>query len=158
MDKLLLLQNYGTSELCDLLAGRKAIGSCWVFVKKFDENGNLSRYKAQLVAQGFSQIPGQDYSETFSPVMRFDTLRTLCAIKVMQGLIANQMYVKGAYLNGSIEEEIYMRQPPGYNSGNNKVCHLRQSLYGLKQAGQEWNKRLNKFFTDIRFQRATKEH
>lgn len=78
MDELLLHQNYGTWELCDLPAGRKAIGSRWVFVKKFDENGDLSRYKARLVAQGFSQIPGQDYSETFSPVMRLDTTDSVC--------------------------------------------------------------------------------
>ncbi|KAI0991449.1 hypothetical protein K3495_g16738 [Podosphaera aphanis] len=147
-------QKFGTWELCDLPTGRKAIGSRWVFANKFDGKGNPSRFKARLVAQGFSQIPGQDYSETFSPVMRLDTLRILCAIKVIKDLEVNQMDIKGAYLNGIISEEIYMRQPPGFVSKENKVCRLRRSLYGLKQAGREWNRRLNLFLSNIGFQRV----
>lgn len=157
-NELAQLEEYGTWEICDLPLGRKSIGSRWVFTKKFDENGNLSRYKARLVAQGFSQIPGQDYSETFSPVMRLDTLRILCAIQTIMNLEVNQMDIKGAYLNGAITEEIYMRQPPGYVTHDNKVCRLKRSLYGLKQAGREWNKKLNQFLLNLNFKRATKEH
>ena len=90
--------------------------------------------------------------------MRLDTLRILCAIKVIKDLEVNQMDIKGAYLNGIITEEIYMRQPPGFVSEDNKVCHLCRSLYGLKQAGREWNRSLNLFLSNIGFQRATKEH
>ena len=68
------------------------------------------------------------------------------------------MDIKGAFLNGKIEEEIYMRQPPGYETDKSKVCRLRRSLYGLKQAGREWNKRFRSFLINIGFQRATKEH
>ena len=112
-----MLSEKGTWKLVDLPSGRKAIGNRWVFTKKFDEKGNLSRYKARLVAQGFSQIPGQDYSETFSPVMRLDSLRTLVALAAMLDLEISQMDIKGAYLNGTLEEEIYMKQPEGYSDG-----------------------------------------
>lgn len=96
-DELAQHEKYSTCKLCDLPTGRKPIGSRWVLSRKYDRDGNLSRYKARLVAQGFSQIPGQDYSETFSPVMRLDTLRILCAIQTIFGLQVNQMDIKGAY-------------------------------------------------------------
>ena len=153
-----MLSEKGTWQLVDLPPGRKAIGNRWVFTKKFDEHGNLSRYKARLVTQGFSQIPGQDYSETFSPVMRLDSLRTLIALAAMLDLEISQMDIKGAYLNGTLEEEIYMKQPEGFSDGTGRVCRLVHTLYGLKQSGREWNKTISSYLTSIGFTRLSTEH
>src|SRR5258708_15775785 len=120
--ELEMLHEKNTWELSDIPAERTAIGNRWVFTKKFDEHGNLSRFKARLVAQGFSQIPGQDYSDTFSPVMWLNSFRILCAIAAMTDLEIAQMDIKGAYLNGKLNEEIYMRQPDGFNDGTGRVC------------------------------------
>ena len=147
-----------TWQLVDLPPGRKAIGNRWVFTKKFDEHSNLSRYKARLVAQGFSQIPGQDYSETFSPVMRLDSLRTLIALAAMLDLEISQMDIKGAYLNGTLEEEIYMKQPEGFSDGTGRVCRLVHTLYGLKQSGREWNKTISSYLSSIGFTSLSTEH
>lgn len=123
--------------------GRKAIGCRWVFTKKHDEHGNIIKYKARLVAQGFSQKPGTDYSNdgTFAPVMRLEILRTDLAFAAINSLKLRQFDVKGAYLHGRLTEEIYTVQPPGYDDGSGAVCLLQRSLYGLKQAGmgrQSW--------------------
>ena len=87
------------------------------------------------MAQGFSQIPGQDFEATFSPVMCMDSLQTLLAIATVQDLEIGQMDIKGAYLNGDLKEEIYMRQPKGFNDQSGRACHLIHTLYGLKQLG-----------------------
>jgi len=133
--------------------GRKAIGCRWVFTKKRDEHGNIIKYKARLVAQGFSQKPGTDYSNdgTFAPVMRFETLRTDLAFAAINNLKLRQFDVKGAYLHGRLTEEIYMMQPPGYDDESGAVCLLQRSLYGLKQAGNVWNHELNRVLLDIGF-------
>src|SRR5258708_10131327 len=106
--ELEMLCEKNTLKLSDIPTKHTTIGNRWVFTKKFDEHGNLSRFKAWLVAQGFSQIPGQDYSDTFSPVMWLDSFRILCAIATMTDLEITQMDIKGAYLNGKLNEEIYM--------------------------------------------------
>jgi hypothetical protein len=152
--ELNMITEKGTWELVDLPKGRKAIGNRWVFIKKFDEKGNLARFKARLVAQGFSQIPGQDFLETFSPVMRLDSFRTLCALAAMLNLEIAQMDIKGAYLNGKLEEEIYMRQP----DGTERVCKLKHTLYGLKQSGHEWNKTISNYLKSIGFTRLVTEN
>ena len=85
-----------------------------------------------------------DYNDTFSPVVRLESIRTLLALVVTEDWEMQQMDVNGAYLNGTIKEQIYMKQPEGFNDGTGRVCHLIKSLYGLKQAGREWNKELNK--------------
>ncbi len=106
--ELEMLHKKNTWEFLDILAEHTAIGNHWVFTKKFDEHGNLSQFKAQLITQGFSQIPRQDYSNTFSPVMWLNSFRILCAIAAMTDLKIAQMDIKGAYLNGKLNEEIYM--------------------------------------------------
>jgi hypothetical protein len=110
-----------------------------------------------LVAQGFSQIPGQDYSKTFSPVMHLDSLHTLIALAAMLDLEISQMDIKGAYLNGTLEE-IYMKQPEGFSDGTGRVCRLIHTLYGLKQSGREWNKTISSYLTSIGFTRLSTEH
>ena len=149
------LEKMGTWELTDLPEGGTPIVCKWVYLKKTDENGNVTKFKAQLVAQGFSQKPGIDYSNngTFAPVMRFDTLRTVLALTAVNGWDLRQFDIKGAYLNSYIEEEIYMRQPPGFEDGTAQVCKLKRSLYRLKQAGNVWNKELDHALQDLGFQK-----
>src|SRR6266704_2022107 len=104
----------------DLPQGRSPIGSKWVYLKKRDGKGVVVKFKARLVAQGFSQKPGIDYSNngTFAPVIRFETLRTGLALAAVNGWDLHQFDVKGAYLHRYIEEEIYMQQPLGFDDGS----------------------------------------
>ena len=147
------LGKMGTWRLEDLPADRKPVGSRWVYAKKRNEFGEVIKYKARLVAQGFSQKPGIDYSNdgTFAPVMRFETLRTLLAYSAVHNLKLRQFDVKSAYLHGQLNETIYMSQPPGYNDGSGRSCLLIRSLYGLKQAGNVWNQELNRVLEEIGF-------
>ena len=133
LEELETLKTMGTWELEDLPEGREPIGNRWTFVKKRDENGDIARYKARLVAQGFTQKPGTDFSNTgtFAPVMRFETLRTLLAMSAIHNWELCQMDIKGAYLNGKIMEELYMKQPTGFEDGTAQVCRLRCKIYGL---------------------------
>jgi hypothetical protein len=105
------------------------------------------------VAKGFSQIPGVDFTDTFAPVVRLETFRTLMAIAARYRLNIHTMDVVGAYLNGKLDEIIYMEQPHGYEDGTNKVCKLLRPLYGLKQSGAIWNKKLNSEFLNLGFTR-----
>ena len=120
-------------ELVDLPEGRKPVGSKWVFKAKTNADGHIERYKARLVAQGFSQKFGTDYNETFSPVVRLESVSTLIATSVQQGLQLHQVNVTTAFLNGKLEEEVYMKQPEGFAVPGNKqlVCKLKKSIYGL---------------------------
>lgn len=120
------------------------MGSRWVFKAKQNEVGEVTRFKARIVAQGYSQRYGVDFDEVFAPVTRHATLRTLLALAGRDGLLLRHMDVKTAYLYGDIDEEVYMRQPPGYavRGQEEKVCRLRRSIYGLKQSARCWNQKL----------------
>src|SRR5882757_3888124 len=123
-------------ELTKLPPGRKTIKSKWVFKLKAD-----GRYRVRLVAKGFTQIPGIDYDETFSPVAHFELLRLLLVLAVLEDWEIQQMDVKSAFLNGVLDEEIYMEQPIGFITPGTetKVCCLKKAIYGLKQASRTWN-------------------
>ena len=116
---------------------------------RLPQNRNIVKYKARLVAKGCSQRPGYDYIETHSPVVRLKMLRAIMAIAPSKKLLIQQMDVKGAYLNGILKEHVYMRQPEGFDDGTGRVCLLEKSLYGLKQAGHEWNILLNKIMVEL---------
>ena len=107
--------------------------------------GEVKRYKARLVAQGFSQIPGVDYNETFAPVACFGTIRSLLAVGVKCHMSIHQMDVTTAFLNGNLKEDIYMRQPEGFEEPGceGQACHLHKSLYGLKQSLRCWFEHLS---------------
>jgi hypothetical protein len=115
-----------------------------VFKLERDANGEIARYKARLVARGFTQEHGVDYLETFAPTMRMIFIRTLLALATYHDWEAEQLDVVTTCLEADIEEEIYMRQPEGYRhtdrNGEERVCLLKKSLYGLKQAPRNWNK------------------
>jgi hypothetical protein len=125
---------------------------------KTDQQGNIVRYKARLVAKGYSQIPGVDYFDTFAPVVRLESLRALLAIAAVKDLEMRQLDVKGAYLNGELQEEVFMEQPPGYDDGSGRKCRLMRTLYGLKQSGREWNRKLHGLLTKNGFDRLEVDH
>jgi hypothetical protein len=137
------LQKMGTWLLVDAPDDVIPISNKWVFLKKFGKLGELLKYKARLVAKGCAQRPGFDYLETFSPVVRLETIRAILALAAIKGLKIQQMDVKGAYLNGTLNEKVYMRQPDGFDDGTGRVCLLIKTLYGLKQSGREWYKELS---------------
>lgn len=139
-----------TWTLVELPKGRRAIGSKWVYKVKHDSNGEVAKFKARLVAQGFTQRYGTDYDETFAPVARSVTFRILLNIAGNRNWNVSNYDIKTAFLNGKLEEEIYLKQPPGFEQGS-KVCKLNKSLYGLKQAAKVWNQTLHEALTKIGF-------
>lgn len=145
-----LIEN-NTWELTDLPPDRKAINNKWVFKQKYDGNGSKIRYKARLVAKGCSQREGVDYKETFSPVIRYSSIRFLMALAVRYKLKIEQMDAVTAFLQGDIDETIYMRQPEMYDDGSGRVCKLKRSIYGLKQASRQWNLKLSQALIDCGF-------
>lgn len=121
----------------------------WVYKIKYNANGSIGRYKARLVAKGYSQKPNIDYNETFSPVVRLESVRLILSLVAKMDLEMIHFDVKTAFLNGKLNEEIYMQEPEGFKTGTNLACKLKKSLYGLKQASRVWNQTfvdsLNKF-------------
>jgi len=111
-----------------------SIANKWVFAKKQDKLGRVIRFKATLVAKGCAQRPGYDYIKTHSPVVCLETLQAILSLILRERLIIRQMDIKGAYLNGTLKEYIYMHQPEGYEDDTNHVCLLIKTLYNLKQA------------------------
>ncbi|WVZ52326.1 hypothetical protein U9M48_003398 [Paspalum notatum var. saurae] len=144
------LENFERNHVWDFVVpppNCRPIGTKWVFKNKQGENGMIVRNKARLVAQGFCQKEGIDYEEIFAPVARLEAIRILLAFAASKGFKLQQMDVKSAFLNGFIEEEVYVRQPPGFESAKfpDWVYKLRKALYGLKQAPRPWYARLNSF-------------
>ncbi|KAH9656751.1 hypothetical protein KPL70_022797 [Citrus sinensis] len=134
------MQDNKAWELISLPSGAKPIGYKWIFKTKRDSKGNVERYKARLVAKGFTQKEGIDYKETFSPVSTKDSFRIIMSLVTHFDLELHQMGVKTAFINGDIEEIIYMVQPENFVLGDPKkmVCKLTKSIYGLKQASRQW--------------------
>lgn len=143
-DEMRSLDENRTWNLVELPQGRKAIKTKWIFKTKRDENGKILRYKARFVAKGCAQKYGLDYVETFAPVVRYSTLRLLIAVAVKKGLKIHQMDAITAFLQGDLDEELYIEQPEGFTDGTNRVGKLNRAMYGLKQAGRQWNQKLVK--------------
>jgi len=133
-DEIDSIERNGTWDLVDLLEVKKSIGVKWVYKTKLNAEGEIEKNKARLVAQGFSQQPSIDYNETFAPVARIDTVRMVLAIAAQNKWSMHHMDVKFAFLNGYLEEEVYVRQPLGYeiDEQESKVYRLKKALYGLK--------------------------
>ncbi|GJW53621.1 retrotransposon protein, putative, ty1-copia subclass [Tanacetum coccineum] len=142
------MQSMKDNEVWDLVDRSpigKTVGSKWLFKKKTDMDGAVHTFKARLVAKGFTQTYGVDYEETFSPVADIRAIRILIAIAAFYDYEIWQMDVKTAFLNGHLSEEVYMVQPEGFVNPKypNRVCKLKRSIYGLKQASRQWNKRFD---------------
>ncbi|KAK2382406.1 putative mitochondrial protein [Trifolium repens] len=153
------LNQFQRNDVWDLVPRPKhknIIGTKWVFRNKLNEQGEVVRNKARLVAQGYSQQEGIDFTETFAPVARLEAIRLLLSYAVNNGITLYQMDVKSAFLNGVISEEVYVKQPPGFEDLKNPdyVYKLNKSLYGLKQAPRAWYERLSNFLLENDFQKG----
>jgi transposase InsO family protein len=146
-EELTSIEDNNTWELCDLPQGRKAVGCKWVYKEKVDDGGKIVRRKARLVAKGFSQKYGVDYDEVFAPVARSATFRLMLSVAGARKLAVKQYDIKTAFLNGNLNEEIFMKPPPGRERADKKVYRLKKSLYGLKQAARVWNQTLHESLT-----------
>ncbi|RVW70809.1 Retrovirus-related Pol polyprotein from transposon TNT 1-94 [Vitis vinifera] len=154
------LEKNGTWEITDLPRGKKPVGCKWIFTVKYKANGNVDRYKARLVAKGFTQSYGIDYQETFAPVAKLNTVRVLLSLAANLDWSLHQLDVKNAFLNGDLEEEVYMDIPAGLEttSNFNKVCRLRKSLYSLKQSPRAWFERFTKVVKGYGFVQCQSDH
>jgi hypothetical protein len=146
MDSIL---SNGTWELSELPFDCKPIGCKWVFKKKLRPDGTIDKYKARLVTKGYTQKEGEDFFDTYSPVARMTTIRVLLPLAASYGLIVHQKDVKTTFLNGELDEEIYMDHPDGFvvRGEEQKVCKLLKSLYGLKQAPKQWHEKFDTTLT-----------
>jgi hypothetical protein len=147
------LQKNKTWHLVSPQQGRNIIDCKWVYKIKRKADGSLDRYKARLVAKGFKQRYGIDYKDTFSPVVKSTTIRIILSITILEEWHLRQLDVQNAFLHGNLEEDVYMRQPLGYENKNmpNYVCRLDKSLYGLKQAPRAWYSRLSTKLCELGF-------
>jgi reverse transcriptase-like protein len=127
--ELTQLYQMGTWRLADKPKDAIPIANKWIFVRKSDKSGEIVKYKVRLVAKGCTQRPRYNYVETFSPVVRMDTIRAILEIVPIKGLKIHQLDIKGAYLNGTLKEKVYMRQPEGYGDDTDSVCELLKTIW-----------------------------
>jgi hypothetical protein len=149
------LEANGTWTVVDLPEGCHTISAKWVFKTKRDQHGNVSKHKARLVGRGFTQIQGIDYNETYSPVVTMPSLRAVLCYGLKNHFRIRQIDFVAAYLNGDLEETIYMVLPPGYEQhyaqSANSCCKLNKAIYGLKQSGRQWYAKLDTSLTSMGF-------
>lgn len=163
-EELVALESTGTWTVCSLPSGKHAIGCKWVYKIKINPDGTIERYKARLVAKGYTQEEGIDFEETFSPVAKMTTVKTLLAVAAAKQWSLTQLDISNAFLNGDLDEEIYMTLPPGYTSKEgeilppNAVCKLQKSLYGLKQASRQWFLKFSGTLLQLGFQISNSDH
>lgn len=148
-----------TWKLVELPEGKQAVGLKWIFKSKYDADGVLLKRKARLVAKGYSQREGVDFDEVFAPVARMETIRILLALGAHKGWPIYQLDVKSAFLNGDLQEEVYVSQPQGFvvQGEEMKVYKLSKALYGLRQAPRAWYSKVHKCFIDLGFERSSNE-
>ena len=159
-EELLALQKKKTWELVHLPEGKKAVGCKWVFTVKQTPEGKVDRYKVRLVAKGYSQTYGIDYDETFAPVAKMGTVRTLISCAANFGWPLHQLDVKNAFLHGDLQEEVYMKISPGFANEQTfeKVCRLKMSIYGLKQSPRAWFDRFRRAVCDMGYSQCNGDH
>jgi hypothetical protein len=138
--------------------GRKVIGSKWVFRVKQGPDGTIQKYKARIVAQGFTQVEGIDFDQTFAPVAKFSSLRTVFALAAEHDLELHQMDVKAAYLNADLKEDLYMEPPPGFEVPKGHVLKLKKGVYGTKQGGHVWYEDMRGTLSELGYTRMEVDH
>jgi hypothetical protein len=159
-EELNQIEKNQTWELVPRPKDKNVIGTKWVFRNKLNEDGKVVRNKARLVCKGYAQVEGIDFEETFAPVARLEAIRMFLAFASFKNFKVYQMDVKSTFLNGDLEEEVYIEQPEGFLLSENEdyVCRLKKSLYGLKQAPRAWYSRLDKYLQQQGFKRGTTDN
>ncbi|KAI4357505.1 hypothetical protein L6164_001448 [Bauhinia variegata] len=159
-EEIYAIEKNDTWELTDLPTDKEPIGVKWVYKTKYKPNGEIERFNSRLVTKGYKQKPSIDYFEVFAPVARLDTICMIISLSAQSNWKIYQMDVKSAFLNGTLEEEVYVEQPTGYEvkGKEDKVYKLKKALYGLKQAPRAWYKRIDSYFIEHGFERCHFEH
>lgn len=160
LNEMQCIEENETWELTDLPAVKCPIGLKWVYKIKKDAAGNVIKHKAHLVAKGYVQKAGINFDEVFAPVARLDSVRLILAIAAHVGWKVHHLDVKLAFLNGELDEEVYVVQPPGFvrDGCDSKVLRLKKALYGLRQAPRAWNTKLDDTLPHLGFTRSPNEH
>ncbi|KAK2630796.1 hypothetical protein QOZ80_UnG0725510 [Eleusine coracana subsp. coracana] len=160
LEELQAIEENRTWTLTELPSGRRAVGLKWVFKVKKDEKGAVVRHKARLVVKGYAQRRGIDYDEVFALVARMEVVRLLIALAAHEGWEVHHMDVKSAFLNGDLEEEFYVQQPPGLEQAGqeHKVYKLHKALYGLHQAPRAWNQKQDASLITLGFVKCPSDH
>ena len=155
-EKINMIEKNKTWELVNRPEDKDIIGVKWVYKTKLNSDGSIQSYKARLIVKGYLQQCGIAYNETFAPIARLDTIRVLIALAAQNKWKIHQLDVKSAFLNGYLEEEIYVEQPRGFETAGleDKVLKLKKTLYRLKQASRVWYTRIDGYFTEHNFRRS----
>jgi len=160
LEELAALEKNKTWDLVPFPVGKKVVNCKWVYTVKQNPNGKIERYKARLVAKGYSQTYGIDYDETFAPVAKMSTVRTLISCAANFNWPLYQLDVKNAFLHGDLQEEVYMEIPPGFATAQTKgkVLRLKKSLYGLKQSPRAWFDRFRHAMCGMAYKQCNGDH
>ena len=160
MEEMNALAKNKTWVVDELPKGKKTVGCKWVFTNKCRADGSLERHKARLVPKGFTQTYGLDYQETFAPVAKINSIRILLSVAVNLNWSLHELDIKNAFLNGNLEEEVFMDPPPGFEGEfkNGKVCRLVKSLYGLKQSPRAWFEKFGKVVRRFGYNQSQGDH
>nr|ABA94354.1 retrotransposon protein, putative, unclassified [Oryza sativa Japonica Group] len=160
LDELEALEKNKTWDLVPFPKGKKIVNYKWVYTVKQNPDGKVERYKARLVAKGYSQTYGIDYDETFAPVAKMSTVRTLISCAANFDWPLHQLDVKNAFLHGDLQEEVYMDVPPGFATSQTKgkVLRLKKSLYGLKQSPRAWFDRFRRAMCAMDYKQCNGDH
>ncbi|GBN92947.1 Retrovirus-related Pol polyprotein from transposon TNT 1-94 [Araneus ventricosus] len=151
-DELQTLKDRKVWELQELTDKSKVLGCRWLFSIKRDDKNKIKRFKARLVAQGFKQRKGESFDEVYSPVVNFGIIRFFFAILVcLNKWLHLQCDVKCSYLYAPLKEQIFMKQPPGFEHNPNLVCRLQKALYGLHQSGRAWYFEIHRILGELGF-------
>jgi hypothetical protein len=143
----------GVWEIVPRPKEKSVVTSKWVYKIKHAVDGSMDKYKARFIARGFSKKEGEDYDETFAPVTRYTSIRAIMSLVVSMGWSLHQMDVKTTFLNGAIEEEVYIEQPQGFevHSRDTHVCRIKKAQYGLKQAPRAWYASIDSYLIRLCF-------
>jgi hypothetical protein len=154
------IEDNNTWRLVTLLPSHRPIGLKWVYKVKKGPEGEIEKHKAHLITKGYVQQPGHDFDEVFVPVARIESVRMLLALAAEEGWSVHHMDVKSAFLNGELQEEVYVTQPPGFvvRGQEGKVLRLDKALYGLHQAPRAWNTKLDTMLQQLGFKHSDCEH
>ncbi|KAM1701730.1 hypothetical protein ACFXTH_027076 [Malus domestica] len=156
LEELKALEETKTWSIVSLPKDQRVVGARWIYKTKFNSDGTIQWHKARLVARGFTQTYGVDYKETFAPVAKMNTVRVLLSVAINSQWSLHQMDVKNAFLHGELEEEVYMRLPPGHEREKEQgvVCKLHKAIYGLKQSPRAWYSKLSSVLMSSGFKRS----